>query len=296
MSDPNRKAEKLRLREEKDTRYATAVADAAQHGVEFIPFPKIPRLNRPITITEKIDGTNAAIHITGRYSDERGVQAYKVDLDDVNDIGVIVPQSRQRLITPEQDNFGFARWVKENAQALREVLGPGVHFGEWWGQGIQRGYRQDRKWFSLFNYTRWSNDPSLASLASIGVQVVPILYHGPWMAVVGGPDATDVYPQRDAEGKVTPGVLRFAPDVALAQLEKRGSVAAMVNGITYKRTLDDNGRVLDKGPEGIIVFHEAGRLLFKATIEGDEQPKSQADVAHERIMRELEAEGIDDIL
>lgn len=32
--------------------------------IEFQPWPKIARLNREITITEKIDGTNAAVIIT----------------------------------------------------------------------------------------------------------------------------------------------------------------------------------------------------------------------------------------
>ena len=287
MSDPNRKAEKALQAAAKTDRYATAVAVAAAHGVEFIPFPKIPRLNRDITITEKIDGTNACIHITGRWLNDDGVHAYKVDENNPDEIGITVPQSRTRLLTTSEDNFGFAKWVEENAQALREVLGPGVHFGEWWGQGIQRGYNQPRKWFSLFNYTRWSNDPSVMALASIGVQVVPVLYHGPWMAVVGGRDATDIYPQRDAEGKMTPGVIRFAPDVVLAQLAARGSVAATVNGERYIKDLNPG----DKGPEGIVVFHEAGRLMFKATIDGDEQSKSlAARVLHEKLMHE---EGLD---
>ena len=30
---------------------------------EFKPWPKIPRLRRSIVITEKIDGTNAIIHV-----------------------------------------------------------------------------------------------------------------------------------------------------------------------------------------------------------------------------------------
>lgn len=31
--------------------------------IPFEAFPKIPRLNREIVITEKLDGTNAVIHI-----------------------------------------------------------------------------------------------------------------------------------------------------------------------------------------------------------------------------------------
>ena len=29
----------------------------------FVPFPKITRLNREIVVTEKIDGTNASVHV-----------------------------------------------------------------------------------------------------------------------------------------------------------------------------------------------------------------------------------------
>jgi hypothetical protein len=118
----------------------------------FVPWPKIARLNRETIITEKIDGTNAAIQI----------------LDD----GRVGAQSRKRLITPESDNFGFARWVMEHADELRDGLGPGVHFGEWWGSGIQRGYglQSGEKRFSLFNTSRWSadNTPNCVS-------VVPVL-------------------------------------------------------------------------------------------------------------------------
>jgi hypothetical protein len=291
MSDPNRTAEKAAKRQEREARYASYVQDVAAAGVLFQEFPKIPRLNRNITITEKIDGTNAAIHITGRYETSGGqVVAYKVDETNVNDLGVIVPQSRKRILTPEEDNFGFARWVEEHSVALRTTLGPGIHYGEWWGQGIQRGYRQVRKWFSLFNYTRWSNDQAVAMHAGIGLQVVPILYHGPWMAVVGGKG--DVYPQRNEDGSVTPGMLRFAPDVALEQLAARGSVAAMVSGITYKKDTPLPG---DRGPEGIVVFHETGRLMFKATLENDEQPKTFVQKMDEEFLNDLADTPLDEL-
>ena len=81
---------------------------------QFEGFPKIARLNRDMVVTEKIDGTNAAIGINGEE---------------------IWAQSRKRLITPEDDNFGFAAWVQKNAYALRLILGDGLHFGEYWGLG-----------------------------------------------------------------------------------------------------------------------------------------------------------------
>ena len=51
-------------------------------------------------------------------------------------------------------------------------LGVGSHYGEWWGQGIQRNYGIDEKRFWLFNTARWSDErPSCCG-------VVPILYRG----------------------------------------------------------------------------------------------------------------------
>lgn len=131
---------------------------------EFQPWPKMPRLNRDIIITEKIDGTNAAIGI----------------LDD----GTVYAQSRKNIITPEKDNFGFARWVSENENAMRHLLGPGLHFGEWWGRGIQRGYDQGQKWFSLFNTSRWAvPEVDHSSMYEVGIRIVPILYQGPFSEV-----------------------------------------------------------------------------------------------------------------
>lgn len=120
----------------------------------FEAFPKISRLSREIIVTEKIDGTNAQIIIS----------------DDGLEIGAA---SRNGLIFPgkQTDNFGFARWVQDNKEDLL-TLGPGRHFGEWWGGGIQRGYGRLDKVFSLFNVSKWQMEhPACCS-------VVPRLYTG----------------------------------------------------------------------------------------------------------------------
>lgn len=119
----------------------------------FEEFPKIARLSREIIVTEKIDGTNAQIEI----------------LDD----GQILTGSRTRYITPDDDNFGFAAWVADNADELRQ-LGTGRHFGEWWGSGIQRRYGVPDKRFSLFNAVRWGD------VRPECCRVVPVLYRGPF--------------------------------------------------------------------------------------------------------------------
>lgn len=124
---------------------------------EFVGFPKMARLNREIVITEKIDGTNAQIHIA--------------------DDGVTMRVgSRTRWITPLDDNYGFARWAGDNREELLK-LGPGSHFGEWWGAGIQRKYGMPRKVFSLFNTDRWDVNDDLKQPPAC-CRVVPVLYRG----------------------------------------------------------------------------------------------------------------------
>ena len=123
----------------------------------FRAWPKIPRLeNEVYHITEKIDGTNAAIIIQPWLSDD----SQPIPIEEVNteeECYGIWAQSRTRLITPEDDNFGFAKWVKANAEQLIADLGVGYHYGEWWGNGIQRGYGLEERRFSLFNPTKYSS-------------------------------------------------------------------------------------------------------------------------------------------
>lgn len=127
---------------------------------QFQPMFKIPRLFREIVITEKIDGTNAAIL--------------------VNESGVFAG-SKNRVLTPGKstDNFGFAGWVEQNASDLASALGPGLHRGEWWGVGIQRGYGLVERRFSLFNTAKWTEAYNNLELPA-NVHVVPELYVGPF--------------------------------------------------------------------------------------------------------------------
>jgi hypothetical protein len=69
-----------------------------QH-LPFHPFGKVPRLLSDIVVTEKIDGTNGAIV--------------------VSEDGKVYAQSRNRVISPDDDNYGFAKWVERNAASFR---------------------------------------------------------------------------------------------------------------------------------------------------------------------------------
>lgn len=134
--------------------------------MDFQAWSKIPRFNKTWEITEKIDGTNGVLywsdHHDGRF-DTSSVVAQVGDL-------YLYAGSRNRWLRPESDNFGFARWAKENAEEL-SVLGKGRHFGEWYGSGIQRNYGLTEKRFCLFD-TKWDSEE--VTLPK-GVEVVPVL-------------------------------------------------------------------------------------------------------------------------
>lgn len=210
---------------------------------EFTPFPKMPRLSRDVVITEKIDGTNASIFIIPRPpigSDITNVIA-------VNYTHLLYAGSRTRWITPDSDNFGFAAWAKAKAEELFK-LGEGHHFGEWWGSGIQRGYgfKNGERFFSLFNASRWvEHDQPTYSIKN------------------ANPKAPQTFTERaPACCKVVPTLYKGifdteVADMALSILRQLGSMASP--------------GFMD--PEGIILYHIAGRVGFKKTIKDDDKAK-----------------------
>lgn len=141
----------------------------------FIPFQKIPRLKRGCIITEKIDGTNAQVVVrsTAELRPDEDVPWHANVAVKDGQSWMVSAGSRTRWISPNADNFGFASWVKQNAEQLVD-LGPGQHFGEWWGVGIQRNYGLHERRFSLFNTGRWSDD----AVRPACCHSVPVLYAG----------------------------------------------------------------------------------------------------------------------
>jgi len=125
----------------------------------FKAWPKIKRAkDNNILITEKMDGTNACVI--------------------VRDGRVIGAQSRRRMITPQDDNYGFATWVYSNLEALAQ-LGDGYHYGEWVGEGIQKNpHNLEGKHFFLFNTMRPVE--TLPHTVGGSVQQVKVLYDGPY--------------------------------------------------------------------------------------------------------------------
>lgn len=150
--------------------------------VDFEAFQKIPRFSAGVVVTEKLDGTNAQVYIeeVTSYSvlDESKLLACVPGPNFGDSSRAIYAGSRNRWVTTQDDNYGFARWVVANAEELVK-LGPGRHFGEWWGNGIQRGYGLKEKHFSLFNVRRWIDDPKLPDCCYL----VPVVQEGGFEAV-----------------------------------------------------------------------------------------------------------------
>lgn len=231
--------------------------------MEFREFPKIPRLFRPITITEKLDGTNACIVI-------QDITPYNTDANDWRDsimdpkgyatvtsdgrVMLVGAQSRSRIITPQDDNFGFADFVRRNASELADTLGEGHHFGEWWGHGIQRGYGLERgeRVFSLFNVHKWGPFATQGVLA--------------WRAGADGQLPLTKFP-RNIEG----GRVDVVP--VLAQYDSLST--SLIHMEVWN--LRERGSVAAPGfmkPEGVVVYHEAGRHSYKVLCENDEGQKN----------------------
>lgn len=219
--------------------------------MDFVAWPKTPRLFKDCTISEKIDGTNAGIIIEqmpnprpdleieprtriSLYGSEKYEPAQLPGPD--HTLYLIGAQSRNRLITPEKDNAGFARWVFDNAAELVKTLGLGRHFGEWWGLGIQRGYGMGHKKFSLFNTHRYAGPiignhtdfpNGLVARGELGT--VPVLYRGPFVTTA----VTQTLEVLRAEGsQASPGFDR---------------------------------------PEGVIVYHSASKQVYKAFVDPEDE-------------------------
>lgn len=198
-------------------------------AVLFQGWPKIPRWNRDIVITEKIDGTNGVIY--------NGASN-----------GAFLVGSRTQWITPEKDNFGFAKWAYSNKEQLA-LLGPGYHYGEWWGSGIQRKYglSQGERRFSLFSVVE-------RCLSTATPERIPC----------GDP-------RIEKFQKAVP------PCCGLVPILYRGPMCneAIVESLERLRTEGSRAVPGFMNPEGIVIYHLASRISYKITFEGDTNGKNQ---------------------
>ena len=165
----------------------------------------------------------------------------------IGEDGEFLVGSRTRWIDEHTDNHNFWHWAISHKESLLK-LGSGFHYGEWWGSGIQRGYNltKGEKRFSLFNVSRWCLHNETPKLISI-----------------------------DPKTKIEKHQERLPSCCSL--------VPVLWTGIFNTEVIDNtlgvlalNGSVASPGyklPEGIVIYHKAGNVLFKKTIEKDDEWK-----------------------
>ena len=198
---------------------------------------------REIVVTEKVDGTNSAVIIEEvdpelDYEYEGGFTLATVERG--GKTYAVAAQSRNRLIFPSKatDNHGFAAFVQQNAEELFILLGPGRHFGEWWGKGINKRYAsamEGIKGFALFNVAKHADLHHWLRFGDQQVLVEPVhvLYEGPF-----------------SEQKIRD---------TLNELKKHGS---------WMSPFDP--------AEGIVVFHTQSRQTYKITLDQNDAGKWEA--------------------
>lgn len=208
--------------------------------IAFTPFQKIPRLNRQVVITEKIDGTACVLSI--REDDDDFEFGFDTQVDINGAPHYLRAGSKNGWIRHGLDHFGFSKWAYTHAHQLAS-LGVGDHWGEWWGFGIQSGYGQFDRNFSLFNTGRWKD---------MGYPQEELDEHLPDRVWV--PACCRVVPILGVGNMNTSAI-----DVMLDFLNDRGSLAAP-----------------GEKAEGVVIYHTASKSYYKATCEKDDKPKKFA--------------------
>jgi hypothetical protein len=150
------------------------VAKAVTERTRFHELVQAPTIT--FTGTVKLHGTNAGVVFTPE-------EPLLDDFDPSGFTGEMWAQSRSNIITPTDDNAGFAKFVVSNEFLLRQIYSLVIDdfgvfpyvgvYGEWCGLGIQKGVaisELDRKIFVVFgirlqgedeNDCRWLTDKEL---------------------------------------------------------------------------------------------------------------------------------------
>ena len=178
--------------------------------MEFKAFPKIDRLGNAIMyVTQKIHGSNAQVVIANidcRLGDLAPEGSIEVD----GQYYYLKVGKRTSWISPENDNFGFARFVFENKEEFIRKLGPGTFHGEWAGPGINSGEGLKEKTFVLFDHWRFVEGQPLPPRTV----VVPVLYSGPFNLGVLDSIMEDL---KTNGSKLVPGFMR--PEGAVVRIK-----------------------------------------------------------------------------
>ncbi len=202
--------------------------------MEFQEFQKIARLSRDIVVTEKIDGTNAQIVIAPAPEVSTTETRAYIDRYAIAVRGDLCMRAGSRT-----------RYITPTDDNFGFAKGGAAHADELWALGVGQHVGEWGGQGSQRGYGLTEKRFSLFNVTR-------------W---------ADVPPEgkspRPSCCSIVPTLYRgpfdtLVIDIALERLRVDGSVAAP--GFMK--------------PEGVVIFHEQARILFKKTIEKDAEPKS----------------------
>lgn len=169
----------------------SVIQQSTQHNL-FKPWPKIGRYtNNKIIISEKMDGTNGCFIIKNGE--------------------VVGCQSRNRLLSINDDNMGFAKWVDQNKNTLK-IFPDGYYYGEWCGPGIQKNpHNLDEKTFFMFptGVTKFL-DPLKNLLPTSTLKFVNILYSGVYTSTIVDKTMSELAANAKRKGYKPEGVVIYS--------------------------------------------------------------------------------------
>lgn len=173
--------------------------------IKHLKWPKITRRLSSVTIAEKAHGSNGALAFkVTDVSPTDGREIYVLDVE-------MAVQTRNRIVTTQDDQTGIARWAEANRETLIKDLcyvngtppqedGLSYHYGEL----MTRGHTEPH--FYLFNTRRWTG----VKFTTPTLKVIPVLYEGEYYEGVIEECLEDlrqngsrIHPGLPAEGVVT---------------------------------------------------------------------------------------------
>lgn len=116
-----------------------------------------------VIVTEKIHGANCHVNVVSQ-----------------PDGSLKAIAGKRTSYVGTQGLFGFGEFVTSNEKEICEKLGPGRHYAEWTGAGVNGDYGLKNKTAVLFN-TRHHGPKKAAGVLPDRFDVVPVLYDGPYV-------------------------------------------------------------------------------------------------------------------